>query len=89
MLDALRDVLRAASVALPPPAFVQAHRWGSAFPVVVDASGGGGGGGGAPSCLRADGARLAACGDFCAGGGAEGAVLSGLAAADAVRAMFE
>jgi hypothetical protein len=58
--------------------FAQVHRWGGAFPEAPL---------GAP-CLRADGAALAACGDFCLGGGVEGAALSGRAAAAAVGEML-
>lgn len=63
---------------LPEPAFAQVHRWGGAFPVRAL---------GAP-CLRADSSALAACGDFCLGGGVEGAALSGQAAAAAVDEML-
>jgi hypothetical protein len=77
--DALRHALARAGLELPEPCFIQAHRWGSAFPVKSVAG----------TCLRAESARLAACGDFCAGGGVEGAVMSGRAAADVVRQLFE
>jgi predicted NAD/FAD-dependent oxidoreductase len=66
------------SSSFPEPAFAQVHRWGAAFPEAAL---------GAP-CLRADGAALAACGDFCLGGGVEGAALSGQAAAAAVAEML-
>jgi hypothetical protein len=84
MHAALHDTLAHAGVVLPPPAFIQAHRWGSAFPARPIAA----------SCLRADSARLVACGDFClpgggGAGGVEAAVLSARAAADAVRRLFE
>ena len=47
----------------------------------------------APSAMEeiagpVDDARFAACGDFCLGTGVENAVLSGLAAADALEQMF-
>jgi predicted NAD/FAD-dependent oxidoreductase len=57
----------------------QVHRWGSAFPAKPFGS----------SCLTADSARLAACGDFCLGGSVENAVLSAQAAADAVLGMLQ
>jgi predicted NAD/FAD-dependent oxidoreductase len=41
------------------------------------------------TCFKAEKVRLAACGDFCLGAGVENAVLSGTAAADAVRQFFE
>jgi predicted NAD/FAD-dependent oxidoreductase len=56
------------------PAWMRAQRWGRAFPE-------------APlgvSCLSAPHYALAAAGDWCPGFGAEGAWLSGSAAADAV-----
>jgi len=68
----------AAPASFPEPVFAQVHRWGGAFPQAAL---------GAP-CLRADGAALAACGDFCLGGGVEGAALSGRAAAAAVAEML-
>jgi predicted NAD/FAD-dependent oxidoreductase len=67
-----------ATMEMPEPAFAQVHRWGGAFPTQALAA----------PCLRADGAALAACGDFCLGGGIEGAALSGQAAATAVDEML-
>lgn len=64
---------------LPIPSFMQAHRWGSAFPRQPLNS----------SCLQAVKPRLVACGDYCLGAGIENAVLSARAAADAMRGMFE
>lgn len=57
---------------------LQVHRWGAAFPAKPFGS----------PCLKADTARLAACGDFCMGGGIENAVLSGQAAAEAMCEML-
>jgi predicted NAD/FAD-dependent oxidoreductase len=57
---------------------MQAQRWGAAYPAQPL---------GTP-CLRADQAKLAACGDFCTGAGVENAVLSAKAAAQAVQQML-
>ncbi|GLC38856.1 hypothetical protein PLESTM_000787300 [Pleodorina starrii] len=71
--------------ALPPPAFLSAHRWSSCFtanplgrPFESDDGSGGGGSGG----------RWAACGDFCTGPGLEPAAASGALAARAVADML-
>jgi hypothetical protein len=59
-----------------PPDFIGAHRWRYARPLNplgVD-------------CLWEPAAGLGACGDWCRGGGVEGAVLSGLALARRVAA---
>lgn len=60
------------------PRHLSAHRWGSSR--VVNPLG--------TPTVADDDARFAACGDFCLGTGVENAVLSGLAAADALEGMF-
>ena len=54
--------------------YLHAQRWGSAFKATVLKE----------PCLWDPALRLAACGDFCRRSDLEGAILSGLAAADAV-----
>jgi renalase len=63
---------------LPEPVFVQCQRWGSALPAAPL---------GRP-CLAVPRRMAAACGDFCLGGGVEGAVESALAASEAVQGML-
>ncbi|KXZ45356.1 hypothetical protein GPECTOR_55g262 [Gonium pectorale] len=63
---------------LPTPVRLSAQRWGSALPSAPL--------GQLAVCDEA--ARWAACGDFCAGGGLQGAAESGAAAAEAVMAML-
>eukprot|EP00878_Enallax_costatus_P045432 GHUV01054729.1.p1 GENE.GHUV01054729.1~~GHUV01054729.1.p1 ORF type:complete len:202 (+),score=84.88 GHUV01054729.1:274-879(+) len=74
----LQPLLRDRQGRLQEPAFVQVHRWGSAFPANPFGS----------PCLTAESAQLAACGDFCLGAGVENAVLSGKAAAEAMIRML-
>lgn len=58
------------------PAYMHAQRWGSSFKADV-----------LPEvCLSDSTQLLAACGDFCRESNSEGAIKSGLAAADAVIA---
>lgn len=64
---------------LPPPAFTQLHRWGSAFPARPL---------GQP-CVTVGSVNFVACGDYCLGAGIENAAVSGLAAADSICDMFE
>ena len=56
--------------------YLHAQRWGSSFKadVLPDA------------CLSDASQQLAACGDFCRESSSEGAIVSGLAAADAIMA---
>ncbi len=75
---ALAPLLADSEGQLQEPAFVQVHRWGSALPAAPFGS----------PCLTADTASLAACGDFCLGGGVEGAVLSADAAAQALTSVL-
>ena len=56
------------------PVYLHAQRWGSAFKASILEE----------PCLWDPCLRLAACGDFCRQPDLEGAMLSGLAAADAV-----
>jgi hypothetical protein len=63
---------------LPEPVFVQCQRWGSALPAAPL---------GRPY-LAVPERVAAACGDFCLGGGVEGAVESALAASEAVQKML-
>ncbi|KAG1659540.1 hypothetical protein FOA52_016163 [Chlamydomonas sp. UWO 241] len=91
LFGALQKDLLEAGLSLPAPVSMRAHRWGSAFverPLMQPASDGGGGGTTqpvVPALVHAP-ARLAAVGDWVAGGGTEGAIVSGLAAADALVA---
>lgn len=68
-----------AGMPLARPEFMQAQRWGSAFPAQPF---------GVP-CLKAGSAKLVACGDFCLGAGIENAALSAQAAAAAMKEMLE
>ena len=56
------------------PVYLHAQRWGSAFKATTLEE----------PCLWDRSLRLAACGDFCRQSDLEGAILSGLAAADAI-----
>ena len=60
----------------PQPAYLHAQRWGSAFKAELLPDG----------CLSDPSQQLAACGDFCKESSSEGAIKSGLTAADAVIA---
>lgn len=60
----------------PRPAYLHAQRWGSSFKADVLSE----------VCLSDSTQQLAACGDFCKESTSEGAVRSGLAAADAIMA---
>ena len=61
----------------PEPTYLRAQRWASAFK--ADPLG--------DPCLTEPGLRLAACGDFCLSSSAEGAILSGIAAAEALAEL--
>ncbi|MGB0682080.1 MAG: NAD(P)/FAD-dependent oxidoreductase [Magnetovibrionaceae bacterium] len=63
---------------LPGPEQIQAHRW--RYARVTKAL--------AKDCLIDEGAKIAACGDWCLGGRAESAFQSGLAAAHALARAF-
>lgn len=65
---------------LPIVEHSQAHRWRYAAPASRDAMDG--------LCLMDDARKLGCCGDWCAGGRVEGAMLSGLAAAERLIEVF-
>ena len=62
----------------PEPTYLRAQRWASAFK--ADPLGG--------PCMTELGLRMAACGDFCLSSSAEGAILSGIAAAEAIAELI-
>jgi predicted NAD/FAD-dependent oxidoreductase len=68
----LLDLMAERFGALPPPDFTRAHRWGYAQPSSA-----------APGVLCDRSAGVAVCGDWTVGGRVEGALLSGLEAAEA------
>ena len=64
--------------AAPQPVYMHAQRWGGGFKANL-----------APErCLLDEGAALAACGDFCIESSAQGALLSGLAAGQAMARLM-
>ncbi|CAI0440711.1 unnamed protein product [Linum tenue] len=65
---------------IPPPFFMKAHRWGSAFPGASIAA--------EERCLWFGEKKVAICGDFCVSPNVEGAILSGLAAAAKLSASL-
>lgn len=71
--------LLAAGAPLSRPTFMQAQRWGSAFPAEPFNV----------PYLKAESAKLVACGDFCLGPGIENAANSASAAALAIKQMLE
>ncbi len=64
--------------ATPQPVYVHAQRWGGGFKSKLVRE----------RCLVDEALALAACGDFCIESSAQGALLSGLAAADAMRVLM-
>ena len=61
----------------PEPMYLRAQRWASAFKADPLSD----------PCLIEPGLRLSACGDFCLSSSAEGAILSAIAAADAIAEL--
>ncbi|CAK0733136.1 hypothetical protein CVIRNUC_000231 [Coccomyxa viridis] len=76
--DALKTILQPFIEGNPEPTYLRAQRWASAFK--ADPLGG--------PCMTELGLRMAACGDFCLSSSAEGAILSGIAAAEAIAELI-
>jgi predicted NAD/FAD-dependent oxidoreductase len=81
-----RDPLAAAAAAencatLPTPTYLFAQRWGHGYAAKALQL--------RERCACFEGAhRVVSCGDFCAGGGVDGAALSGLAAGRKLHALL-
>eukprot|EP00897_Mesotaenium_endlicherianum_P010330 jgi/Mesen1/9325/ME000061S08765 len=79
--EELLSAFQEAVPGVPTPSFMRAHRWGGAFPVAAAAPD--------QKVLLNEAHRLAACGDFCVSARVEGAIQSGLAAADSISRILK